>query len=413
MATKGQLLPIKQLIKAGGLPGYLLLFHPILIFTVKRRRELDDYAAVDTSALLQIVFALIVFALVLHTFFTKGVQKFSFVKLNPNRFLLLYGVVCFLSLFWTPNVNITLYRAFEMLVYLLLISWTVYNLFMRLDTQNMVEWLVFWAVWAIVWSVATNIKVAGLNFLQNPFDAARLDYPMVIFFALLISKRKVFKVLILALAFFSFSNKIYLGFALGLAGFLFGNAKYKGLIFMGMIVLLGVLSFIDFEELLKQTVFIGRREVSLEDSSGRYYVWQVSWKAFLESPWIGHGFVAGENTVLFSKFEGAINSHNFLFSGVLGTGILGTLFLLGYFWTVFKMGLKSIWPKDKWKPAIMGTLIMSLVVSFTSPGIGSRVFGSWIGVVLVLTLIAALFYKFKLEKRQQSNLQNENNMGHP
>ena len=401
MPRKVKLLPIKQLIKAGGLPGYLLLFQPILIFIVKRRRDLEDYAAVDTSALLQIVFVMLVFGLALHTVFTKGLVKFSFIKLNPNRFLLCYVLVCFLSLFWTPNVNITLYRAFEMLVYLILISWTVYNLFIKLDAQNMVEWLVFWAVWAIVWSVATNIKISGLNFLLNPFDAARLDYPVAIFFALLISKRKVLKWLILILAFFSFSNKIYLGFTLGLAGFLFGNAKYKGLIFMGMIVLLGVLSFIDFEELLKQTVFIGRREVSLEDSSGRYYVWQVSWKAFLESPFIGHGFVAGENAILFSKFEGAINSHNFLFSGLLGTGILGTLFLLGYFWTIFKIGFKSIWPKNKWKPAIIGTLIMSLVLSFTSPGIGSRVFGSWISVVLVLTLVAALFYKFKLEKRQQ------------
>lgn len=401
MQSRVKLLPIKQLIKAGGLPGYLLLFHPILIFIVKRRRDLEDFAAVDTSALLQIIFTVLIFGLVLHTFFTKGFVKFSFIKLNPNRFLLGYVLFCFLSLFWTPNINITLYRAFEMLVYLILISWTVYNLFMRLDAQNMAEWLVFWAIWAIGWSVATNVKIIGLDFLRNPFDAARLDYPVAIFFALILSKRKVFKWLILILAFFSFSNKIYLGFTLGLAGFLFGNAKYKGLIFMGMIVSLGVLSFIDFEELLKQTVFIGRREVSLEDSTGRYYVWQVSWKAFLESPWIGHGFVAGENEVLYSKFQGAINSHNFLFSGLLGTGILGTLFLLGYFWTIFKMGFKSIWPKNNWKPAILGTLIMSLVVSLTAPGVGSRVYGSWISVVLVLTLVAALFYKFKQEKRQR------------
>jgi O-antigen ligase len=265
----------------------------------------------------------------------------------------------------------------------------------RLDAQNMVEWLVFWAVWAVFWSVVTNVKLRGIGFLLNPVDAGRLDYPVVLFFALLISQRKWMKYLILILSFFSFSNKIYLGFTLGLAGFLFGNAKYKGFIFLGMLGLLAVLTIVDFEELLKQTVFIGRTEVSLEQSSGRYYVWQVAWEAFKDSPLIGHGFVAGENEVLYAKFKGAINTHSFVFSGLLSTGLLGTVFLLAYFSSVFKLGLKKVWPKDRWRPAIIGTLIMALVVSLTAPGVGSRVYGSWISVVLVLTMIAALYYKFK------------------
>ena len=400
MSSTSKLLSIKQLIKAGGLPGYLLLFNNILIFFVKRRRSLEEYSSIDNSALIQIGFTFLIFVLAFHALFFKSTVKKKLLFLNPNKFLLLFIVICFLSVFWTPNLSVTLYRAFESLTYLMLISWIVYNLSTRLDFQNIIEWVVFWAFWNIIWSLAVNLKLGGLGSLAYVSDVARLSYPVAIFFALFLSKRKFFKYIILILAFFSFSNKIYIGFVMGMLALLFGDSKNKALILSLIIFILGLLFFIDFETILKSTIFIGREEISINNTSGRDKLWQIAWEAFKDSPIVGYGFVSGENAILYDKFKGAISTHSFLFSGLLGTGLLGTVFLVLYYFSIFKIGFNTYWPKNKWKVAIIGTLIMSFVLSLTAPGVGGRVYGSWVPVVFVITVICSLNYKFKAIKNK-------------
>ena len=402
MSETGRLLSIKQLIRAAGLPGYLLLFHNILIFFVKRRRSIDEYASIDTSAFFQFGFTFIVFGLIFYNLVFKSTITSKILLIKPNVFLLLYVVVCLFSALWSLDIILSFYRAFETLIFLILISWTVYNLSVRLDVQNIIEWVVFWGVWCIFWSIASNVKIFGFSYLQSPFFAARLEYPVVVFFALLLSKRKLFKYTILLFTFLSFSNKIYLGFVLGLIGFLFGNSKSKFVIFTFTILLFSILLFIDVETLLKSTVFIGREEISMENTSGRDKIWQIAWDSFLERPILGRGFVTGESNILFDKNLNAMSSHNFLFSGLLGTGIIGTFFLLCYYFSIFIIGLNKYWPKSNLKVAVIGTLIMSLVVSLSSPGLGGRVYGSWISVVFIISIITALNYKIKYKNKLYS-----------
>ena len=104
--------------------------------------------------------------------------------------------------------------------------------------------------------------------------------------------------------------------------------------------------------------------------------------------------MSGESLVLYDKFEGAISTHSFLFSGLLGTGLLGTYFLLLYFGTSFKIVFSRLWPKNNWRVAVISTLIMSLVISLSAPGLGGRVYGSWTSVVLVISILKLLNYKF-------------------
>ena len=86
MSKSTKLLSIKQLIKAAGLPGYLLLFNNIITFFVKRRRSLEEYSIIDNSAFVQIGFTFLIFVLVFHALFFKSTVKRKLLIVKPNKF---------------------------------------------------------------------------------------------------------------------------------------------------------------------------------------------------------------------------------------------------------------------------------------------------------------------------------------
>ena len=395
MHPNKKLLPIKELFLAAGLPGFLLFSRVILLYFVTRGREIENYSSVDSSAIVQIVFTTAVFFISCYLLY-KEPYKRRFLFSKPQIFLLIYILVCFLSMLWTPNVFITGYRAFESLTYFILLSLLASNLVLRIGIQDIIEWLMLWIVWNIFWSVALQIKFVGVSYLIWPFRSSRLETPILFFIALFLAQRSIFKYVVLAFAILAISNKVYFGIAFGLLGLFFGDSKHKGWLTLIIISILGILLFIPLEELLKETLFYGRETVSMASTSGRDKVWTVAWNGFLQNPILGYGYVSGENTILYNNFKGAISAHNFLFSGLLGTGLVGSLFLILYFLSAFKISISKYFPSSKWRPTMASTFIMSLIVSLTAPGIGGRIYGSWIPVVLVFTLISALRYKFKV-----------------
>ena len=406
---------LKDLFFAAGIPGYLFFSKNILYFFITRRRVLDEYASVDNSAMLQILYVAIIFSVSLFIIF-KTPQKRKILLARPQIFLLLYVAICFLSMLWTPNLFVTGYRAFEALAYLILISLVAYNLMTNLNSQKIIEWSILWIMWELLWKIATLVKL-GANFSPELFlDSSRLAIPMLFFWALSLTQFKYFKYLILAICILSASNKIYFGIVFGLLGFFFGNSKYKGwlLVFMGSVLI--TMLFVNIEEILKHTLFYGREAVSLTNTSGRDKIWKLAWEAFLQKPLLGYGFVDGETTILYSKFSGAISTHNFLFSGLLGTGLLGTVFLILYFWSTFTKASSNLFPSAKYRPAMVSTFIMGTIISLTAPGVGARVYGSWIPVVLIFTLTSSLHYQFKIEhylKIIKKTTKYANHLGNP
>ncbi len=414
METSEKLLSIKQLFLAAGLPGYLFYFRNILYFFITRRRSLDEYSSVDNSALLQIIFVLVIFIVSVYMVIEKPKRLKIFFSI-PQIFLIIYIIVCFISMLWTPNLFVTGYRAFESLAYLLLISLIAYNLMIKLDPQNIIEWAILWIIWELFWKVATAVKLGAAFSPTILLGASRLAIPLLFFFALLLTKRIYFKYVILVICIFSASNKIYFGIVFGLLGFFFGNSKYKGWLLLFILSITVIMLFVDVEEILKHTLFYGREAVSLSNTSGRDQIWKLAWEAFLQKPLLGYGFVDGETVILYNAFNGAISTHNFLFSGLLGTGLLGTVFLILYFWSTLKKASSNLFPANKFRPAMVSTFIMGLIVSSTAPGVGARVYGSWIPVVLIFTLISSLHYQFKIEKylKTINSTKHENYLGNP
>mgnify|MGYP000993541696 CR=1 FL=1 len=196
---------------------------------------------IDTSVTIQLIYLAVVFVITFNTLFKDDSKKSKLLFSKPQVFLVGYILVCFLSMLWSSNMKTTGIRAFESLVFLMLISWVVYNLITRLNFQNIIEWAMLYIIWYLIWSILIRIKLLGFGFLIWPFGAARLAIPVFFFIALLLTKRKYFKYVILIFAILSFSNKIFFGISLGLLGFYFGNSKYKGLLFLLILSILMIL----------------------------------------------------------------------------------------------------------------------------------------------------------------------------
>ena len=168
-----------------------------------------------------------------------------------------------------------------------------------------------------------------------------------------------------------------------------------------------ILNFVDFETLLQNTLFYGRETITMESTTGRDKIWLKAWEGFLQKPFLGYGFVSGENEALYSGERSPINAHNSFMSALLGTGIFGTIFVLFYFVSVFKQASSNVFPKRKWRPAMVSTFIMCLIISLTAPGVGARAYGSWLPIVLTFTLISGLYLKLKRNKLlNQNNIRN-------
>lgn len=392
MSEEKEIISARIFFTVAGIPGFLLLFRQPLYFFTSRTRDLSAYNVIDISAVIQIIFLFICFIFSLSIVFLSKKNHPNLLFRSPQVYLLLYTFICFLSMLWSPDIMMTGYRAFEVLTYLMLISLVVSRLIEHLSYQNMIEWAILWISWDLSWSIVSSIKWEGFSYLYWPFSAARLAVPMFFFFALLLTKRNSLKFLIIIFTILSVSNKIYFGIAFGLLGFYYGNIKNKG-----WLLILGLATAVSFslwgDEILQNTLFYGREGVGMEYTSGRDKIWEVSWEAIIQKPFLGHGFVTGETNIIYNSFKGAISTHNFILSGLIGTGIIGTIPLILYFISAFGTATSKVFENNNWKAAFVSTIIMATIISLTAPGVGGRVYGSWIPVVLVFTIISGIKYK--------------------
>jgi len=395
MGKKPGILTLKEFFTVAEIPGYLLLSIPLISFFTVRQRNMDDHATIDSSAVIQILFVAISFIISFYFLFLSKKNSPELLFKAPQKYLLLYILLCFVSMIWSSDIYMTGYRAFEALTYLLLLTLIVQRLISRLSFQNVIEWAILYITWGIFWSIMGDLKWAGISYLLWPFKSSRLAAPIFFFIALFLTKRNFNKYLIIAFTVLSLSNKVFFGIAFGMLGFFFGNVKYRGLF-----VLLGFSFAIAYalwgDLVLQNTLFYGREGIGMRYTSGRNMIWALSWEHYLQQPIFGYGYVAGENDLLFSHFKGVITTHNFVLSALIGTGFMGALMLIGYFISAFFTAISDVFENSKWKVAFVSTIIMTAIVSLTAPGLGARVYGSWIPVVFMITLISGL--KLKAEE---------------
>jgi len=382
---KTNIFPLNCLIGQAGVYGFLLLAEPLTSFFISRGRYLG-YDTVDASASIQIAYTMLVFILsARYLMLPCGKRALLFLFSRPMVYLLLFVLICTFSFSWSDKPIYSAFMGFQSLAYLILLTVILDRLGNNGTAQDMVEWMMLWMVWLIFTGILLRIHWFGS--LHNIFATEKLRTGIFFFLAIYVSKRKLFRWIVMAFALFSGANKMYAGM---IPGFLLGifseNRKTKLASSIGALVLISALAYIGLKPILQITVFHGRAGVGMEYTSGRDTIWAQSLELIREKPLLGYGFVSGERDRLFVNEANVISAHNMLISAAIGVGIIGPLLLLLYFLetTILCFGKKL--PRE-WLIGFLATIGISFVFSMTGPGLGGRVYGAWVPVVFVMTMI--------------------------
>ncbi|HPC94077.1 MAG TPA: hypothetical protein PLU87_03980 [Sedimentisphaerales bacterium] len=383
-----------QLLRNGGAAGVLLLVRDIVNVAAVRQRDLSDYAAVDGSAMLQIAYVgLCLCYVVYHLSQFRPAGAAYLLRRTPAWILFVYTGLCALSSLWSPDVVLTAYRSVECLCHLLLIvivcdnlSWTCRS------RQEMIEWLVTWALWVLIWDTlyfARMVRLGPMFFSIYIFRRGSFALGTLFFLTVFASRRKLFIAINLLYMPLSLANTTYFGVFFGLLGGLWAGDRRFQVAFFFLVGTIALVLLVMGPAALQHTLFYGQDGVGLEHTTGRDRMFLYALEYGMNRPLHGYGFVAGETSALWAQHLKAISAHNVFTSALLAIGVTGPILFIAFFAWLSAIVIRADLP-DHWRPAFLGTVIMIFAVSSASPGLGTRVYGSWVPVVLASVGMCAI-----------------------
>lgn len=405
-------LTLQKFLTIGGRPGILILFYPLMLLLVSRQRDFSEVTAVDSSALVQILFTMVVFIVCVSEIFRNKILRILLTK-SPIRWFLLYILFAFISIIWSVDLKMSLYRAFENLSYLLLIGATISNIYKRYPSvEVLIKWILYYALFLIFTGVLKNSLLWGNPFFSlETLFLEQMNSTPYFFLTLLLPVGFLIKLVILPTSVFSLSNTAYIGMFLGAFGLVKGRKKIKYLA-IGITMILGmIIYFVGFDTFLKNTIFYGKDGVGMEYTTGRDQIFLVAINEGFKKPFTGYGFVAGETYIITKERELVIGAHNGFLSAFLGMGFVGVLILTVFFLDIYTVSFSKEIPK-KYKTVFIASIIFISVYTLGNPGIGTRVYGSWFSSTLICALISISYLHFKKVKRIKKLLKYEHNLGY-
>lgn len=411
MKTQIEDFDFKDLFRTTTFAGWVLLARPVIYFLFSRKRDLSAYSAVDTSAMAFILYSFFAFYVGYKTVFQSEQDLGKYiVSKSPIVWFLVYSILGIASMMWSVNPQLTGFRAFECIAMMLLIVAVIQQLFETNNLKYVILWSLFYCTWDVIWSL---IRIAQwATNLGTLLESSQMMATTFFFMALYFVPHKWYNYLIMVMSIFSMSTVAYIGMALGAVSAFWTKGKAKALtIFCSFALLLAVL-WVGPYKLLKDTLFFDKKEISIENTSGRNHIMDAT-IASIEKHTFGLGFFAAEPHVLYVTFRGAISAHNSLFSAGLGLGIPGivvfSIFLLSMGFCVFSKHI----PRG-YKPILIGCFSVAFLHCMGNPSVGTRVFGAWMPGMYIFVLVSAFYvYGKYFESEEIEEIEyDENNLGY-
>lgn len=374
-----------DLAKSGGTSGVLLLAQPLINLIFSRQRSLDAYSAVDASALVFILYAIICFIVAFRTIENhRFLVKILFC--SPLVLFVLYTAYGTLSMFWSVNLMLTGFRSFECLSMLMLIVASIGTLIESYGIKRAFQWSMLFVVSNILFSIISRLMWTTDIFVI--LEGSQMMATCFFYLALFWVPLRWYNYLIMLFSFFSGSTVAYIGMALGSISILWTRGKYRFYAVFAALTVVLLVCYIGPMKVLKETVFYDKKEISIEQTSGRNHIMDVAIKAIETKPQ-GWGFFSGEPYLLYKNNLGAINGHNSLFSAAIGTGLPGVILICAF---LIAMGLAAFsqYIPSRYKAIIIGCFCVAFMHCMGNPSIGSRVYGAWMPEAYIFSLICAV-----------------------
>jgi len=373
------------------LAHWILLFYPLFLLSIRRQRELEELYSIDTSAMLQIIanvlFGIYAFTLLLR--FTSTFKKYLFKK--PLIWFLLYISLALFSFIWSDRPTYTLYRASEVLTFLILIAYSMISLH---TVENMIKFQLFFDFILVVSWHFINFRY-GFSFdtMHNPLISGTVIGMAFLGWIVKGKMWRLFYIFILLSIILASSSATFLSLIFG-TGIVLIFRKWK-IRFFAIFLIVLVVSFMMLYGLnYLDLIFWGKSEQNIQTASGRLPVWQwVLEEIVPKKPILGYSFGQGE--AIFRVFDVSytgfrvIHMHNVAISALVNLGIIGFLFFLLFVFNVFKsiLNLKQF----QWRAFYLAATFAIILNALSFSSITAPLSFGWIGHILFFAMVAVIF----------------------
>lgn len=373
------------------LAHWIILFYPLFLLSIRRQRELEELYTIDTSAMLQIIanglFGIYAFTLLLRLMPTF--KKYLFKK--PLIWFLLYISLALFSFLWSDRPAYTLYRASEVLIFLILIAYSMISLN---TLENMIKFQLFFGfILVVLWHFLNFRYGFSFDTMHDPLVSGTV---VGIAFLGWIVKGNIWRLLYIAILLsiiLATSSATYLSLIFGIGIVLiFRKGKIR---FFAILLIILVFSFMMLYGLnYLDLIFWGKSEENIQTATGRLPVWQwVLEEVVPKKPVLGYSFGQGEAIarVFDISYTGlrVIHMHNVAISALVNLGITGFLSILMFIFYVFKsiLHLKQF----PWRAYYLAATFAIILNALSISSIAAPLSFGWIGHVLFFAMISVMF----------------------
>jgi O-antigen ligase len=370
-----------------------------------RQRSGSDFAQIDILAGVQIsLVLLVVFAGLLSK---RALPVWFKTSGTSLRMLFIYYFICAISAIWSPLPTFTMYRSIEFMAMLMgaVIALTYATDFIKAERTFLLV-----SVIVIVLGMLLIVKFYGLStslrhWHTNTYTASAamvLCYCFGEYFNCEKSRKRLLKwvgFFALAVVVLGTSSSSFIAVIMGV---LFTAMLYRkvalfviGSLFMLVILLVNMLVTIDLSVLFP-VLFPGKSETEIYTLTGRVQMWESFFDLILESPTIGHGFA------VLSTGRGGVFSadpHNSIFSVLLGTGLIGLIVVLIYFFRLLREFFRTSFLRLPGAIGCGAGLATGLVNTLTM----TLVLDEWEESSLIFACLSALLVFFVLLPYRRKN----------
>ena len=255
MKTQIEGFGIKNLIKSTSLPGWILLSRPVIYILFSRQRDLNEYSAVDFSAMVFILYAFVAFIVGVNCILRSPVSfGIDTLRKTPLSLFILYSIMGIISMAWSVNPSLSGFRAFECIAMTVLIVSVIQRLFETGRLRYVILWSLFYCTWDTLWSIIRMSQWATDIVMLS--EASQMMATSFFYMALYFKPRRWYNYLIIIMSVFSMSTVAYIGMGIGLISAFWEKGRTRLLAVVAAYGLFVAVVGIGPYTILKNTIFL-------------------------------------------------------------------------------------------------------------------------------------------------------------